>query len=214
LVVFDHDGVLVDSETMAMTIIAELMTEHGLPMSVQEATDTFLGTSLAAVMDWADQRAPGLDRDDFADRFHGRLFDDFRERLVAIPGMSALLRDLTESGVHICIASSGTSERVRLGLSRSGLAHYFPPEAITTGDHVERAKPYPDLFLLAAQRAQVRPERCIVVEDSAHGVEAARRAGMRVIALAHQTPAAQLTNADWVVQDAQGIRMLLLGAPD
>jgi HAD superfamily hydrolase (TIGR01509 family) len=205
LVIFDHDGVLVDSEIIAMTVIARLLSEHGVPMSVDGAIERFLGGSLDAVI--AEIEATGVDVDHAAfDRaFHDALFEGFRRDLDPIPGMHELLTALNDRGIPIAIASSGSAQRVRLGITTTDLLRYFPDGAITTRDDVTRGKPFPDLFLLAAQRADVAPDRCLVVEDSPYGVEAAHRAGMKVVALSYRTPADRLSAADWVVFDAASV---------
>lgn len=211
LVIFDHDGVLVDSEIIAMDLIAQIVTEHGHPMTVDEAIHTFLGTSLDAVAESIREHGGVVDMQVLDATFHARLFDGFRERLVAIPGIPELLTALADQGIPVCIASSGTRERVTLGVTTTGLQTFFDPESMTTREDVTRGKPHPDLFELAASRAQIPPERCLVIEDSPHGVEAARRAGMRVVGLSYRTPAAALSEADWVVTDPSAILAIVRG---
>ena len=212
LVIFDHDGVLVDSEIIAMDIISGLLTEHGVPTTVDEAIITYLGGGLDVVMDVIEGAGTPLDREAFDTRFHQELFAGFRERLEPIPGVRELLDALVAAGIPFVIASSGSSARVDLGVQTTALAAYFPHHVRTTREHVERAKPFPDLFLLAAERAGVTPEQCLVIEDSPQGVEAARRAGMRVVGLAHRTPADRLADPDFVVGDTSAILPLILGA--
>lgn len=211
VVVFDHDGVLVDSEILAMEILASMASEHGAPTTVQRAIDTFLGTSIDHVLDYVRQQGGELDDSAFVDTFHDSLFTAFRQRLQPIPGMDRLLEQLHGADLTSVVASSGTTERVELGLTCSGLAPYFDPDRITTRDHVLRGKPAPDIFLAAAVKAATDPARCIVIEDSPHGITAARRAGMRVIGLAYRTPAHRLTDADFVVTDTDAIHEILLG---
>lgn len=210
LVIFDHDGVLVDSEIIAMELIANLLTDHGVPTTVDDAITTYLGTSLDSVMSVIEDSGRTLDRDHFDRGFHASLFDGFRERLTAIPGIPELLDALTATGVPFVIASSGSSERVQLGVTTTGLVHHFPQDAITTRDHVDHGKPFPDLFLLASERAGIAPDRCLVIEDSPHGVEAAHRAGMKVVGLSYRTPSSRLGDADWVVTDPAEILPLIL----
>lgn len=211
LVIFDHDGVLVDSEIIAMDLVAGLLTEHGVPTTVEQAIDIYLGGSLDLVMDVIDAQGEPLDRVAFDQRFHDELFAGFRERLEPIPGVRWLLESLTTAGMPFVIASSGSSARVDLGVTTTDLVEFFPDHVRTTRDHVERGKPFPDLFLLAAERAGVDPAHCLVIEDSPHGIEAAHAAGMRVVGLSYRTPAVRLAAADWVVTDASLIRPLILG---
>ena len=210
LVIFDHDGVLVDSEIIAMDLCASLLTEHGVPTTVDEAIDGYLGGSLDAVMDAIESTGAVINRQAFDTRFHDELFDGFRHQLQAIPGIRTLLEQLDVAGIPFVIASSGSSQRVNLGITITNLVEFFPSHVITSRDHVERGKPFPDLFLLAAQRAGIPPARCLVIEDSPHGIEAAHRAGMLVVGLSHRTPAARLSAADWIVTDANDILPLIL----
>lgn len=212
VVVFDHDGVLVDSEILAMQILAAMATDHGAPTTVDTAIHTFLGTSIDHVLDYIRAQGGQVDDDLFVTAFHDDLFASFRDRLQPVPGMAALLERLSDQGVTSVVASSGTSERVDLGLRCSGLSMFFEPQRITTRDHVSRGKPAPDIFLAAAVKAAADPARCIVIEDSPHGITAARRAGMRVIGLAYRTPAERLADADWVVTDTRMIEQVLFGS--
>jgi HAD superfamily hydrolase (TIGR01509 family) len=210
LVIFDHDGVLVDSEVIAMELLAEIASTHGRITSIDEAFSRYLGTSLDYVID--DIRAHGaeVDTDRIHREFHAALYQRFKTSLEPVPGMHALLNALRASQRPIAIASSGERARVELGTSTTGLRRFFDDAAITTREDVTRGKPHPDLFLVAAERGGVDPGNCIVIEDSAHGVEAAKRAGMDVIGLAYRTPAAALRDADWVVHDVAAMEALLL----
>lgn len=213
LVIFDHDGVLVDSEIIAMDLLATIASDHGYPVTVDEAIEQFLGTSLDHFVGIVRNEGTvepvleELDRD-----FHARLFDGFRDRLVAIPGMRGLLDELRRLEVPVCIASSGSRERVMLGITTTGLVEFFAEDAITTREDVQRGKPAPDLFERAAARASTPAGRCLVVEDSQHGVEAAHRAGMAVVGMSYRTPASVLNDADWVVTDPTDIIGIVTGS--
>lgn len=212
LVIFDHDGVLVDSEIIAMELLASIASDHGYPVTVDQAIEQFLGTSLDHFVGVVREEGTvepimeELDRD-----FHAQLFDGFRDRLVPVPGMRTLLEELRRLGIPVCIASSGSRERVMLGTSTTGLIEFFTEDAITTREDVKRGKPAPDLFEHAATRASTPPERCLVIEDSQHGVEAAHRAGMAVAGLSYRTPISALVGADWVVTDATAIIPIVTG---
>ena len=209
LVIFDHDGVLVDSEPIAMSVLAGISTDFGFALTPDEAFHRYLGTSFDYVVE--DLRSHGaiVDRDGLHARFHDDLFEGFRTRLNPIPGIPELLAELTRQQQRIAIASSGNSQRVTLGITSTGIDHFFADSVITTADDVARGKPFPDLFLATAERAGVDPEDCIVIEDSPFGVEAARAAGMRVIGFAHQTPAQKLADATWVVGEMSAVLELL-----
>jgi len=209
LVIFDHDGVLVDSEILAMTAIQEILADHGLPLELDAAFDMFLGRPFDKVTDHLQGFVPGIDREAIDIRFHTRLFELFAESLQPIPDMPSLVAALESRGTALAIASSGTSERVALGISLTGLADSFDTGSIFTKDHVKRGKPDPDVFLLAANSLGIDPARCLVIEDSPHGVQAAKRAGMFVIGLAYRTPAEDLQQADLVMSTAAEVLELV-----
>lgn len=199
LVIFDHDGVLVDSEIIAMELLSIMATDHGRPTSTDEAFDRYLGTSFDFVMDDLRSTGAAIDRDALYDSFHADLFEGFRTRLQPVPGIPELLGALVAAGRPLAIASSGSRDRVHLGTSSTAIDLFFRGSPVITANDVERGKPFPDLFLAAAERAGIAPDRCLVIEDSPFGVEAAHRAGMTAVGLAHRTPAENLHEADHVV---------------
>jgi HAD superfamily hydrolase (TIGR01509 family) len=209
LVIFDHDGVLVNSEIIAMELLAGISSDFGFTLTTDEAFHRYLGTSFDYVVE--DLRAQGatIDRDALHVKFHDDLFEGFRTTLQPIPGIPELLQQLTESAQPISIASSGNSQRVNLGITSTKIDHFFADSVITTADDVERGKPFPDLFLATAQRAGVAPENCIVIEDSPFGVQAAHAAGMKVIGFSYQTPAEKLADADWLIDDMRDAHAIL-----
>ena len=191
LVIFDNDGVLVDSEAYANQILTDLLLEYGFSMTRDECTATFLGRTLAAVREWAEPRRGRALPRDFEDRYHHQLFDVFRTSLTAMPGVAATIDRIA---IRNCVASSGTHERIRLALTTTGLLARFEGKIFSAQD-VARGKPEPDLFLHAAQTLGIRPERCAVIEDSPLGVEAANRAHMTAFGFARMTPAERLRDA-------------------
>lgn len=209
LVIFDHDGVLVDSEILAMTAIQELLADHELPLDLDTAFGMFLGSPFDKVIDYLQRHVPGIDRESIDRRFHSRLFELFVEFLQPIPDMPSLVNSLKSRGAALAIASSGTSERVTLGITQTGLGDSFDAGSIFTKDQVKRGKPEPDVFLLAANSLGIDPARCLVIEDSPHGVQAAKRAGMFVIGLSFRTPAKDLHEADLVLGSASEVLELL-----
>jgi HAD superfamily hydrolase (TIGR01509 family) len=176
LVIFDCDGVLIDSELLSIRADRECLAECGIEVSVDEIRDRYTGISFAGMVADLEARHGPLPAD-FADRHRTRLWPLFETELQAIPGVGAVLDSLT---CKICVASSGRPERLKHALSLVGLYDRFHPH-IFSATEVPRGKPAPDLFLYAAERMGVMPERCVVIEDSLPGVTAAVAAGMRVI---------------------------------
>lgn len=180
LVIFDCDGVLVDSEPISLSVLVEALSAAGLAMSEEEAHARFLGRSLKSMTEILHEDY-GLAVDAaFLDAMRQTLYARFRAELQPIDGIAETLDRL---GVARCVASSSQLERIRLSLAITGLAERFEPH-IFSASMVLRGKPAPDLFLHASAAMGVAPERCVVVEDSPAGVVAARAAGMRVFAFA------------------------------
>ena len=178
LIIFDCDGVLVDSEPLALRVLLEGIAERGIAIEEGLAYERFLGRSLASVIETV-QRDFGLALEvDALDRMRDRLYALFRDELRAIDGVAEAIGRLD---IPVCVASSSQMERIRLSLEITGLAACFA-DHIFSATMVANGKPAPDLFLLAASRMRVDPSRCIVIEDSPAGIEAAKCAGMRVFA--------------------------------
>ncbi|HBK46515.1 MAG TPA: hydrolase, partial [Xanthomonadaceae bacterium] len=172
--IFDCDGVLVDSEPLSCEALAEALTRDGLPADIPYVVQHFLGRQLGSVRAHAGARQVQLPPD-FERDLNAHLLQRFRSELRPVPHVADVLARLD---VPRCVASSSHLERVRLSLEVTGLAPLFG-ERIYTAEMVARGKPEPDLFLLAAQRAGASPDRCRVIEDSPYGILAARAAGMQ-----------------------------------
>jgi HAD superfamily hydrolase (TIGR01509 family) len=195
LVVFDNDGVLVDSEPLANQVLAGLLTEYGYPVTRDEAVRRFMGSTMARVRTRVEAAMERPLPADLEQRYHDELFAGFRSGLQPVPGVAEVLDGLERAGVPFCVASSGTHERIRLALSMVGLLDRFDDGRIFSADDVVHGKPAPDLFLLVAAKLGVAPERAVVVEDSPTGVVAARAAGMIVVGYAAMTPEERLVEA-------------------
>jgi HAD superfamily hydrolase (TIGR01509 family) len=200
LLILDNDGVLVDSEPIANDVLAGLLTECGCPTTYEESVRVYLGGTLRLVRQIVEPRLGGPLPADFEERYHRRLFARMRTELTAVEGVVPALDALSADGdLPMCVASSGTHERIERTLATVGLLARFQGRIFSAQD-VPRGKPYPDLFSYAAARMGADPARCLVVEDSPHGVAAAKAAGMTVIGYAGLTPAARLADADIVVE--------------
>lgn len=203
LLIFDCDGVLVDSELLANAALAELMSALGHPMTTQQAIETFAGRRLSDVLARAEALLSRLIPADLGEQAGKRMLAKFRRELKPVAGVRAAIAALPYPR---CVASSSTRERIALSLEVTGLASLFGTN-VFSADQVARGKPAPDLFLAAAQTLGAAPADCIVIEDSPLGIQAARAAGMPAIGFAgasHATEqlAVQLeqTGADIVVR--------------
>jgi HAD superfamily hydrolase (TIGR01509 family) len=196
LVIFDNDGVLVDSEPISNRHLAAYLTELGHPTSYEDSIRDYMGSAMHRIHELVLERTGQRLPDDFDDVFHARVFAAFERELQPVTGVTGVLEKLAADGVPYCVASSGSHARIRVGHRTTGLDRWFPEERIFSSEDVGRGKPAPDLFLYAAQRMGVAPERCLVVEDSPLGVQAAVAAGMTVYGFTAMTPAEKLADAD------------------
>ena len=185
LLIFDCDGVLVDSEVLALDTLREMMASLGRPMTMAEADREFTGGSLADTIATARRLLGRPIPAGVGEKFGQLLLDRFRRELEPMPGVRDAILALP---FRRCVASSSSPERLRLSLAVSGLAPLF--EHVFSAVQVARGKPAPDLYLLAASTLGEPPEHCIVIEDTPRGVAAGRTAGMRVIGFAGAAHAA------------------------
>ena len=191
LVIFDCDGVLVDSEPLSNRILAERLTAIGLPTTTEDSIRDFMGRSWATCRALIEQRLGRPLPEAFADDYHEELYGALRRELRPVAGVRAALDAI---GMPSCVASSGAHEKIRISLGATGLLERFDGR-IFSATEVEHGKPAPDLFLLAARECGAEPERCVVVEDAPAGAAAGRRAGMAVLGYAGLT-AAELLEAE------------------
>ena len=177
LVIFDCDGVLIDSEVIANRVFAECLADLGIAMSADEAITFGVGknavTLAAAVKQTFGISLPA----GFMEDMRARVMTAFTTDLRPMDGIERLLAGLKPAR---CVASNSHIDRVRHGLTATGLLAHLEPH-IYTAAMVARGKPAPDLFLFAASRHGIAPERCVVIEDSLSGVAAAKAAGMAVV---------------------------------
>lgn len=194
LVIFDCDGVLVDSEAIANRIMTEAIAAVGVPITYEECRARFVGGTQQRVIDTVEQwrgkpLPPGWQKD-----FEARRNDAFRRELKAVPGAAAAVEAIRASDTPVCVASSGSLDKMTLTLGLTGLKDYFG-DNLFSADSVAHGKPEPDLFLYAAEQMGQVPENCVVVEDSLLGVTAAVAAGMRVLAYIGESEADALKAA-------------------
>ncbi|MEV4735391.1 MULTISPECIES: HAD family hydrolase [unclassified Microbacterium] len=193
LVIFDCDGVLVDSERISVDIDRRVLGELGWTLTNEEIVHRFVGRSDAHFRAEVEQHL-GRPLDDDWDAPYAQWYREAFDRdLVEVPGV---VEALDAVRVPSCVASSGSHAKIRRSLTLTGLLTRFDGRIFSAED-VREGKPAPDLFLHAAAQLDVQPERCIVVEDSRFGVQAARAAGMRVLGYA-----GGLTPGEWL--EAEG----------
>jgi HAD superfamily hydrolase (TIGR01509 family) len=175
LIIFDCDGVLVDSEVLSCRCLSEVLAGHGISLGLDQALDLFLGRSMTAVLDHY-KTLERLNPEQFSAELRQGVRAAFLSALCPIEGVSSVLEGLQ---IPHCVASSSDFERVSFSLSLTGLAPHFDSR-LYTSQMVERGKPAPDLFLYAAERMQADPRCTLVIEDSISGVAAGKAAGMTV----------------------------------
>ena len=190
LVIFDCDGVLVDSERLALRTEATILAGLGWPLTEADIVDRFVGRSAAYMQDQIERHLGR--RIDWEAEFEVHYREVFERELVAVPGIVEALDGID---TPTCVASSGSHEKMRFTLGKTGLLERFAGR-IFSGDEVAHGKPAPDIFLFAADRMGVSPGRCAVVEDSLSGVTAGLSAGMAVFAYAGGVTAADALALD------------------
>ena len=177
-VIFDCDGTLVDSETLSLAVLVELVAELGLQIDYQEAMDRFAGNELSVVFRELERRLGKPLPDDFLETFRTQQIAVLKDSLEPVAGVHELLASLT---LPFCVASNAPLHKIQVCLTTTGLRSHFADSQIFSAYEINSWKPAPDLFLAAARHLNFAPEDCAVVEDSAFGVEAGITAGMQVI---------------------------------
>jgi HAD superfamily hydrolase (TIGR01509 family) len=211
LVIFDNDGVLVDSEPLANRVLAGYLTELGHPTSYEDSLRDFMGGAVHRVHDTVFARSGRRLPDGFDEELHSRTLEAFRRDLQPVPGAAEVVSKLDADGVPYCVASSADHARIRFALQKAGLARFFDEDRIYSSQDVGSGKPAPDLFLHAAAAMGFSPADCAVVEDSPLGVAAAVAAGMDVYGFAAMTPAGRLADATKTFADMSELHDLLSG---
>ena len=198
LVIFDCDGVLVDSEPLTSRAMRNVLAHYGLRLELDEIQARFHGISNGQVHDtvlahWG-VRLP----DDVVSLFEEAERVAAEDGLPAIPGVADAVRAVAASGTAICVGSNGSPDAIAQRLRLTGLYHWFEGQMFSAA-MVERGKPHPDVFLHAAETMGFSPPECVVIEDSDTGVQAALAAGMRVLAY-EASPASDVTDDREVVR--------------
>ena len=199
LVIFDCDGVLVDSERLTVEVEARMLTEMGWPITVEEIVQRFVGGSGEHMLTEVEKHLGREQTAQFDRLSSDEIAAAFHERLLPVAGVRSLIESLHAAGVPTCVASSGSHRKMQLTLGVTGLMPLFEGR-IYSGSEVARGKPWPDLFLHAATTMGADPIRCAVIEDSINGSKAAVAAGMTCFGFGGGlTPAADLAAAGAMV---------------
>lgn len=200
--IFDCDGVLVDSERLTVAVEARVLTELGWPHTPEQVVARWMGRTSEFQLGEVEERLGTAAMQEYDARSTAEVHDAFGRELRAVDGVEHLLKHLEDAAVPTCVASSGTQDRMRRTLGRTGLQARFDGRIFSAGE-VAHGKPAPDLFLHAASRMGVDPRACVVIEDSVYGVRAGVAAGMTVYGYAGGlTPADALAADGAVVFDA------------
>jgi phosphoglycolate phosphatase len=191
LVIFDCDGVLVDSEPIVNRVFVELLSEIGWFLTYEQAAQLFVGKSSATCLEIVEQKLGKPVPPDFLDRCREREVDALNRELKSVSGIESVLENLT---LPKCVASNSSLRHVHLVLQLTGLIHHFNDKLFSAAQ-VERPKPFPDVYLHAAQQMGISPDQCVVIEDSVPGVQAGCAAGMKVFGYAQQSDRDALVTA-------------------
>ena len=206
LVIFDCDGVLVDSDRISLRVQAERLRALGLDVSDEDCMRDFLGLGMPETLRIVEDRLGHPVPVGWEELLGVAVQRAFVRELTAVRGVARALADIT---APVCVASNGSHAKMRLTLALTGLQERFAGRMFSRDDVGGRGKPAPDLFLHAAQALGVPPGACVVVEDSPVGIAAARSAGMRALGYAGATPPERLAGADAVFTSMSELPQLL-----
>jgi HAD superfamily hydrolase (TIGR01509 family) len=195
LVIFDCDGVLVDSEPISNRVLAQMLSDEGLPITTKQAREAFQGLRLDGVLAEAERRLGRKLPRDFVQDYEQQRAQAFRLELRAVSGAAEAVAEVLAAGIPVCVASQGKLQKTALSLQLTGLDGLFPVTTRFSAHTVAHGKPHPALFEHAAAAMGADPCHCAVVEDTPSGVTAAVRARMRVLGYAADSDADALREA-------------------
>jgi HAD superfamily hydrolase (TIGR01509 family) len=212
LVIFDCDGVLVDSEGISNAVLAQALNREGLETTAEQSRRDHQGLLLGDIVARAEAKLGRSLPEDWTERFEHDRSEVFHRELQPIPGAAEAVERAKAAGLAVCVASQGKLEKTRLSLELTGLRRLFAERALFSAYEVPRGKPYPDLFLYAAATMGMSVSQSVVVEDTPSGVEAAVAAEMRVLGYAAVSDEAALRAAGaeiiWSLDELPGLLQL------
>ena len=199
LVIFDCDGVLVDTEVLFNQALVEDLGKHGLSLTLEQCMGLFVGGTIPGVKVEAEKLGAVLP-DTWVEDFYVKAYKLLGERTKPVAGIKDTLDAIERVGIHYCVASNGRVQKMEITLGRTGMLERFK-DVMFSAQAMGTAKPAPDLFLAAAAAFGVLPNECVVIEDSVTGVLAAKRAGMKCYGYAPQGGGEKLTSEDAILFD-------------
>jgi HAD superfamily hydrolase (TIGR01509 family) len=210
LLIFDCDGVLVDSERITNTVFAEMLNELGLPVTLEDMFEKFVGNSMQRCLEIIEMMIGTTPPADFESHYRQRTTLALQKQLEPVRGIREALDQLH---LPYCVASSGDHTKMKTTLGITGLLPYFEGKLFSVTE-VERGKPFPDVYLYAAQKMSAEPSRCLVIEDTPLGVQGGVSAGMTVFGYAELMSAERLrqAGAHFVFEDMSQLPTLI-GTP-
>jgi len=200
-VIFDMDGVIVDSEPYSMQALLEILQEYGIQPTVEDLQRSFGRRVRDDFARYFQQYGATADVGEAIARKHARYYRLAAGHLRAFPGVMLLIARLRRCGYRLGLASSGDHTKIAFGLNALGLDGVF--DLVVSGDDVTQGKPDPEIYRTVARRLAVHPAECVVIEDAPAGVQAAKSAGMHCIAITNTVPPAQLQGADLIVDSLE-----------
>lgn len=208
LVIFDCDGVLVDSEPITNGVLRDDLAAHGLDLPVERVIELFVGGTMKGVM--AEARSMGADLPgNWLALIYGKVFEALEQRVEIIPGADLVLDALDTASIPYAVGSNGPMRKMEITLGRTGLLDRLMPH-VYSGQECPAPKPAPDVYLKAAELRGVEPRNTVVIEDSASGARAAVAAGMPCFGFVRETPAERLqAHCDVLFYEMDGLPGLL-----
>lgn len=209
LLIFDCDGVLVDTEVLFNQALVDDLNKHGLKLTLEECMGLFVGGTISSVKFEAEKLGAVLP-DTWAEDFYLRVYKVLGERTEPIAGIKGTLDAIERAGIPYCVASNGRIQKMEITLGRTGMLERFK-DVMFSAQAMGTAKPAPDLFLAAAAAFDVSPDECVVIEDSLTGVLAAKRAHMKCYGYAPHGGGEKLVAEDAILFDDMAQLPALLG---